>query len=133
MTQEQQPVEHLYLSDPSEKKEVFRVYCDTSVFGGCYDEEFMDPSRQIFNLIHSGVFVLVLSDITLIELRGAPEAVRLVLDGIPYENQERIAPSEEIDRLRDAYLSAAVVGIASRRDAAHIAAASVACVDMIVS
>ncbi len=35
--------------------------------------------------------------------------------------------------MRDAYLSAGVVGKASKRDAAHIAAASVSRVDMIVS
>lgn len=41
--------------------------------------------------------------------------------------------SEEIATLRDAYLSAGVVGEAGRRDAEHIASASVAHADIIVS
>lgn len=41
--------------------------------------------------------------------------------------------SDEIDRLRDAYLQAGVLSPASAGDAEHIAAASVAGVDLLVS
>ena len=40
---------------------------------------------------------------------------------------------DEIDHLRDAYLEAGIVGITSSADAEHIAAATVAGVDLIVS
>ncbi len=41
--------------------------------------------------------------------------------------------SSEIDALRDAYLSAGIVGPGAQRDAEHIAAATVADADLIVS
>jgi hypothetical protein len=66
-------------------------------------------------------------------LQGAPEEVRAVLTSLPPGNVERIGLSPEIEALRDAYLAAGVVGPASRRDAEHIAAASVADADLIVS
>ncbi len=112
---------------------ILRLYADTSVFGGCFDDEFAEPSKQLFEQIRQGMFRLVLSDTTLLELQGAPEGVRAVLLSLPPEAAERIPLTEEIERLRDAYLAMGVVGPASRRDAEHIAAATVADVDLIVS
>ena len=56
-----------------------------------------------------------------------------MLLSLPPEAVERIPLSDEIERLRDAYVAAGVVGPASRRDAEHIAAATVADVDLVVS
>jgi len=36
-----------------------RVYADTSVFGGCFDEEFSEESRKFFEEIKGGRFLLV--------------------------------------------------------------------------
>ena len=38
-----------------------KIYADTSVFGGAYDQEFSDVSSQFFDEIGSGRFVLVTS------------------------------------------------------------------------
>lgn len=35
-----------------------RVYADTSVFGGCFDDEFAEASRTFFDQVKSGRFVL---------------------------------------------------------------------------
>jgi len=110
-----------------------RIYCDTSVFGGCFDEEFAEASSQLFESFRQGTHVLVVSQTTLTELMDAPSKVRELLDTIPDEFRESIPANEEIDVLRDAYLSTGIVGLASKLDAAHIAAASVAEVDVIVS
>jgi hypothetical protein len=40
---------------------LFRVYADTSVFGGCFDEEFAKESNLFFNDIRAGKFILVIS------------------------------------------------------------------------
>jgi len=56
-----------------------RIYVDTSVFGGCFYKEFETPSKAFFEKVRSGEFVLVLSDVTLIELRSAPEHVAQLL------------------------------------------------------
>lgn len=111
----------------------WRIYADTSVFGGCFDARFAQDSLRLFEEIRAGRFVLVVSAVTLLELHPAPQAVQGLLQDLPAGSLEHMAPSDEIDRLRDAYLEAAVVGPGSRRDAEHIAAASVADVDVVVS
>jgi hypothetical protein len=45
-----------------------RRYADTSVFGGCFDEEFAVASQRLFEEIRDGRFVLVVSPTTLREL-----------------------------------------------------------------
>jgi hypothetical protein len=110
-----------------------RVYADTSVFGGCFDAEFEEASRAFFDEVRQGRIRLVLSDTVLLELTGAPDEVRGVLAELPPTSLERILQSSEIEQLRDAYLAHGVVGSAAMRDAEHIAAATVAEVDIIVS
>lgn len=110
-----------------------RVYADTSVFGGCFDDEFAEESRSLFQEIKVGKFILVISSVTARELNQAPEVVQQILDRLPSEIVEVIDDSDEILQLRDAYLTAGIVGPASKADAEHIAAASVAEVDLVVS
>jgi len=114
-------------------KRPIRVYADTSVFGGCFDDEFQSGSERFFEEVRQGRFVLVISDVTLDELELAPEEVRNVLAGVPNEQIEVVNTSPESTDLRDAYLQAGVVGPASSNDAAHIAVATVANVDLVVS
>ena len=40
-----------------------RVYVDTSVIGGCFDEEFAKESRAVVQAAREGRFVLLLSDL----------------------------------------------------------------------
>lgn len=110
-----------------------RVYADTSVFGGCFDAKFEEASRRFFDNVRQGHIQLVISDTTLLELTAAPDNVRQMLADIPPAAIERVVLTEEIERLRDAYLAHGVVGPAAQRDAEHIAAATVADVDLIVS
>jgi hypothetical protein len=86
-----------------------RLYADTSVFGGCYDDEFADISNKLFDEIKNDLFILVLSATTLRELARAPEKVRNILEDIKEENLEIIIESDEIDHLRDAYLKAGIM------------------------
>ena len=110
-----------------------RVYADTSVFGGCLDDEFADDSKVFFDEVKSGRFTLVVSSVTLRELLDAPEDVRRILASLPADNVESFPDCPEIVELRDADIEASVVGPGSREDAEHVAAASIADVDMIVS
>lgn len=109
-----------------------RVYPDTSVFGGCFEPEFKEASVHFFEIVHEGGFSLVLSDVTLIELDRAPRHVQALLESLP-SSVERVIQTEEVENLRDAYLDAGILGRSSHRDAAHIASASVARVELIVS
>lgn len=110
-----------------------RIYCDTSVFGGCFDEEFAEASNRLFELVSEGVFRLVMSQTTINELDRAPDRVQAMVNNLPPDSTEFIADGSEIRSLCEAYLRMGVVGPSSRNDAFHIAAASVARVDMIVS
>jgi hypothetical protein len=112
---------------------LYRIYADTSVFGGCFDKKFARESHTLFEEIKGGRFHLVLSGTILRELQRAPVEVREVVGRLPEDCLEILEPSEEVERLRDAYIEAGVVGPSSLLDAEHIAAASVAGVDLIVS
>jgi len=112
----------------------FRVYADTSVFGGCFDDDFADESRLFFSAIRSGKYTLVVSRTTLAELRRAPEHVRQVLAELPKDAIETLEFGEQISHLlRDAYLVAGILKAENKADAEHIASASVADVDFVVS
>ena len=112
-----------------------RVYVDTSVLGGAHDEEFRDESRCFLEQARRGKFVVVLSTLTLRELIAAPEAVRRVLDELPEHSIEEVSADieQQADGLADAYLSAGVLGPARRDDATHVAVATLARADLILS
>ena len=45
-----------------------RLYFDTSVFGGIFDEEFQEASKQLFERVMSGDICCVYSEITEAEM-----------------------------------------------------------------
>ncbi|MFH0975821.1 MAG: hypothetical protein V1874_08565 [Spirochaetota bacterium] len=53
-----------------------KVYIDTSVIGGCFDDEFFEVSNKLFDEFKTGKKIAVISDITLLELKDAPENVK---------------------------------------------------------
>jgi predicted nucleic acid-binding protein len=109
-----------------------RVYADTSVFGGVFDEEFAEPSRAFFELVRQGRFRLVISPVVEAELQTAPAQVRALLEevgALAEVGQE----TEEAVRLQQAYLGAGIVTPRSATDALHVAQATVAGCAMIVS
>lgn len=112
---------------------VLRVYADTSVFGGYFDDEFKIDSVRFFEEARLGLFVVVVSDVTLDELELAPGHVRGALATLPVAQVEIVNTSPESDVLRNAYLEAGVVGRASTNDAAHIAFSTISKVDLVVS
>ena len=110
-----------------------RVYIDTSVVGGCLDEEFAQPSRALLDMVRTAKVTLLISDVLLEELARAPDKVRSLLESLPTECTELLTLSADAATLRDAYLAAGVVGPAAERDAEHVAIATVAKADVIVS
>jgi len=56
-----------------------------------------------------------------------------LLDTIPQKSSERVETSEESRHLRDAYLEAGILSPKWASDAHHIALATIACADLIVS
>jgi len=112
--------------------ELPRVYADTSVYGGAFDEEFKTPSRTFFDHVRSSKFQLVVSEAISNEIQGAPVTVRNL-----YTEMESLAEVAEGLReavtLQRAYLRNGIVGETSMVDALHVALATVAECQVIVS
>ena len=53
-----------------------RLYIDTSVFGGNFDEEFAEFTIPLFERLNKGEFTLLFSTVTQDELENAPKNVR---------------------------------------------------------
>jgi hypothetical protein len=111
----------------------YRVYVDTSAIGGCEDEEFAGDSRRLFEAARKGRAVILVSAIVARELVSAPPKVTAVLRELPPGSVEEVPITEEVLDLRDAYVAAGVVGPHRLDDAGHVAAATVARADAIVS
>ncbi len=112
---------------------ILRIYLDTSVVGGCCDAEFMTPSCAMMDLFVSGKAILIFSSLLANELERAPASVQAWALKIPEMFVERVESTAEAEALRDIYLAERVVGPASLLDAHHVALATVARADMIVS
>ena len=76
---------------------------DTSVFGGCEDEEFRVASRRLFDVFYRGDATLLFSEATRLELKPAPSSVSDIVEQVPKEHIETLSESQEASRLADAY------------------------------
>jgi predicted nucleic acid-binding protein len=116
-----------------EYMKTLRIYIDTSVVGGCQDEEFMDESLKLMEMARSGAILLLVSEVLADELALAPVRVQSVLADLPASALEPVPLSAEAEALQSAYLEAGVVGPQHGSDAMHVALATVSRADMIVS
>ncbi|MGD0999847.1 MAG: PIN domain protein [Candidatus Brocadiia bacterium] len=110
-----------------------RVYVDTSVFGGTQDEEFAEATKRFFDRVHQGRFRVLVSQVTADELTDAPPAVQAILRELPRLSIERVTAEKEVLALAMAYIAVGALGPAQRADAIHVATATVARADLILS
>ena len=110
-----------------------RVYVDTSVIGGCEDAEFSAGSLAFFDQVRLGRYVVLVSELTYFELQRAPDAVRQILNSLPKGYVVEVMIDAEVESLARAYIEAGALPAARRADATHIAAATVARADLILS
>lgn len=111
---------------------VRRVYIDNSVIGGVFDDEFSVHSTRLFEEFDRGIYVPVISVLTLEEIEGAP------IDVINFFNRikqgiELITISEDVLFLSNEYIREGRLSKKLRLDAMHIACASLNKVDIIAS
>lgn len=93
----------------------------------------MSPQGRFWMPVLSRQAVACFSDTVVKELADAPERVRFLLESLPSECREEIAINREIRALSHACLVAEVVGGKWIEDTLHVAAATVARADAIVS
>ena len=123
----------LAVREPPPRAAKLRVYIDTSVIGGCLDEEFEGPSRRLIERCARGEITLVISEVTSRELARAPQAVRDILTSIDPGHLEEIEITREVENLANRYIEAGALTETSLQDAEHIAAATVAGVSVLSS
>lgn len=101
-----------------------RIYLDTSVFGGLYDEEFKEFTEPLFERIKNSEFEVIHSNITEQELENAPEKIRVTTKLLPKNSTEYVKSDIETVNLAKKYIEEGVVGITSYVDCLHIALAT---------
>ena len=110
-----------------------RIYIDTSVVGGYFDEEFKNDTIPLFERLEKGEIIFVVSDLLDLELINAPQKVRDLLHNFSTDKFNRIELTEEAIKLADTYIAEKVVGKTSLEDCRHIAMATIDKVDVLAS
>lgn len=110
-----------------------RVYIDSSVVGGYFDEEFEDDTKLFFDRIFKKDFLVHFSEISETELSLAPNFVKDLKSKIPFDCYKYLDLDEDSRELAETYLNEKILGKASLNDAYHIAIATVNRLDVLVS
>lgn len=110
-----------------------RIYVDTSVIGGCFDPEFKEWSVALVDDFRLGRYIPVISDVTAAEVLAAPAFVRALHAEILSLSAEVLGVSEEAISLAGSYEAHSVLDAKFRNDMLHIALATIADVDVLVS
>ncbi|OGP56869.1 MAG: hypothetical protein A2V67_18380 [Deltaproteobacteria bacterium RBG_13_61_14] len=109
-----------------------RIYADTSVFGGVFDPEFAAASSLFLDQVKKNRFHLVISPLVEEEISEAPRRVQALYQSVAPLTE--LAPvTEAAARLQTAYLRARIVSRKWARDALHVAIASAAGCQIMVS
>ena len=106
------------------------IYTDTAVIGGCFDKEFASPSLRLIESFKTGEAIIVVSDLTLLELELAPAQVKGILENILDGNKECIELQEEVRELARRYITEGVIGPGKIVDAQYITMATINHVDV---
>jgi hypothetical protein len=110
-----------------------RIYVDTSVIGGCFDAEFAPWSRGLIEDFRARRFSPMVSDVTAAEIEKAPPAVQRVFEEILELGATVLAIDRQALHLLGAYQRRRILAPRFRNDMLHIAVATVAAVDALVS
>lgn len=87
-----------------------RIYIDTSVVGGYFDEEFKEATVKLFERLDSDEIIFVVSDLLDLELLNAPPPVKGHLLKYSADKFERVELTQDAILLADNYISEKVIG-----------------------
>jgi hypothetical protein len=82
-----------------------KIYIDTSVVGGYFDEEFQEATTKLFDRLNNNEIIFVVSDLLDLELINAPQHVRQLLHNYSADKFQRVDLTEEAIKLADTYVS----------------------------
>jgi len=110
-----------------------RIYVDTSVIGGCFDPEFEKWSNSLFRNFENGIFVPLTSIVVEKEIEYAPLEIQKKFQDFLSLGPEIIPINKEILDIRNSYLKKAILKPKFTNDLLHIAIATYANADVLVS
>jgi predicted nucleic acid-binding protein len=110
-----------------------RIYIDTSIVGGCFDEEFKTPTLKLFERLKNNEIIFVVSELLELELSKAPLHIKEYLYQFSSDKFIRVELTEDAIELANLYIENKVVGRSSIEDCRHIAIATINKVDVLAS
>ena len=110
-----------------------RIYVDTSVVGGVFDAEFKRQTKPLWDAVRNGKIIVIVSDVLESEIDRSPKHVQDFLNELPKSHIEIVRQTEEARSLAAQYITDGVVGRTSFDDCLHIALATIARADVLVS
>lgn len=110
-----------------------RVYVDTCVFGGAFDNEFSKATLDFFAQVKLGRFKLITSALVMEEISNAPIEVQSLFNELLIDTLTIIDTPAEAFELQQAYLDAGIVTTKWADDALHVATATVTDCALIIS
>ena len=110
-----------------------RVYLDTSVIGGCFDPEFKEWSVALMEDFRQGRYIAVVSDVIAKEIGPAPDFVQKLHTELVALPAEVVHVDEDAISLVQHYMTHGVLSQRFMNDMLHIALATIAEVDVLVS
>jgi len=109
-----------------------KMYLDTSVIGGVFDDEFKKYSLRITDAIKNGKVKGVISEVTIEEIQNAPDFIKSDFESYR-DFLELIPVNDEVTSLAEKYIDEKIVSRKYYEDAMHIAFATVYNIDLLVS
>lgn len=110
-----------------------RIFIDTSVVGGYFDEEFKEATIMLFQRLENREIKFVVSDLLDLELINALTHVKELLFRYSTDFFDRVELTDEAVKLADTYIEEKVVGKTSIEDCRHIAMVTIYKVDVLAS
>jgi len=114
-------------------KSMLKLYLDTSVYCGYFDEEFEEITQTFFQRIFENEFKIITSNLTDQEMMNAPKRVIELYNSIQNPLIINVDNDKKVIDLAEKYIENKVVGLTSLTDCGHIAAASINNADILVS
>lgn len=108
------------------------LYLDTSVLGGYFDDEWKEPTRELWRQMEAGQWHFQTSAITLEEITNAPQNVRGLFHET-FDPASLVTVTPETELLAAQYIEKSVITPKYTDDARHVATCTVAKIDYLVS
>ncbi|MCK4796996.1 MAG: type II toxin-antitoxin system VapC family toxin [Spirochaetes bacterium] len=110
-----------------------KIYLDTSVIGGCFDDEFLKWSNGLIEDFKKNIFIPVISEVVETELKDAPSNVKEIYNILRNLNCIVLEITDEALELATIYQERKILTPKYFDDGLHIALATINKIDLLVS